>query len=271
MRVDVLDDPLVHEQHLRVPAHVGVDRQREDGVVHLAVDPVELVHPDLLEVARVDEAVAVRRRLDEHHRREVVDVPAGRDLDQVGLLAALQRHHPLLGRLRVVDLRPRVADPHVVRREVVVHEAVVVLDAVLQQQLVGHGRELPPGRHVAGRAAARDLLDQVDALEHHGLFLLRRHRDRVLVRVAVHADLVARVDDHLRLLGERLDRVAGDEPRRPQPVAVEELEQARRADLAGEEAPRDVVGGVLAAVGAEPACHRVDVDAVRAEDLLRHL
>ena len=48
--VDVLDDPLVHQQHLRAAAHVRVDRHREDGVVLLAVDPVELVAPDLLEV-----------------------------------------------------------------------------------------------------------------------------------------------------------------------------------------------------------------------------
>ena len=88
--VDVLDDPLVHQQHLRAAAHVGMDRHREDGVVVLAVDPVELVAPDLLDVARIDEAVAVRRRLDEHHRRQVVEVPARRDLDQVGLLAALR-------------------------------------------------------------------------------------------------------------------------------------------------------------------------------------
>ena len=99
VRVDVLDDPLVHEEDLRPAAHVGVDRHGEDRVVVLAVDPVERVHPDLLELPRVDEAVAVRRGLDEHHRREVVEVPARRDLDQVGLLAAHERLHPLGGRL----------------------------------------------------------------------------------------------------------------------------------------------------------------------------
>ena len=77
-------------------------------------------------------------------------------------------------------------------------------------------------------------------------------------------------DDLLGLAGERLDRVARDEPRRLEVVPLEELQQARRPDLAGEQAARDVVGGVLAAVRAEPACHRVDVDAVRDEDLLGH-
>ncbi len=42
--------------------------------------------------------------------------------------------------------------------------------------------------------------------------LLPAHRDRVLVAVAVHADLVAGGDDLLELLGEGLDRVARQEP-----------------------------------------------------------
>src|SRR5207244_13555480 len=91
---------------LRPPAPFRVARHPEDRVVLLAIDVVELVAPDLLEVPRVDEAVAVRGALDEHHRREVVEVPARRDLDQVGLLAADERLHPLLRLLRVVDLRP---------------------------------------------------------------------------------------------------------------------------------------------------------------------
>ena len=40
---------------------------------------------------------------------------------------------------------------------------------------------------------------------------------------------------------ERLDRVARDEPRRLQAVPLEQLEQPRRPDLAGEQAARDVV------------------------------
>ena len=46
------------------------------------------------------------------------------------------------------------------------------------------------------------------------------------------------------------------------PHLLEQPQQARRADLAGEHAARDVAGQVLAAVGPEPARHRVDVDAV---------
>src|SRR5215216_1319473 len=61
--IDVVDQALQHEQNLRPPGDVGVDRDREDHVVILAVDPVELVAPDLLEVTRVDESMAVRRLL----------------------------------------------------------------------------------------------------------------------------------------------------------------------------------------------------------------
>src|SRR4029079_1526975 len=93
----------------------------------------------------------------------------------------------------------------------------------------------------AGRPAPGDLLDQADALDQDGLLLLRRHRDRVLVRVAVHTDLVAGVDDHLRLLREGLDRVARDEPGRLHVVLVEHLQQAPRPDLAAEYAARDVI------------------------------
>ena len=53
-------------------------------------------------------------------------------------------------------------------------------------------------------------------------------------------------------------------------VALEQLEQPRRADLAGEHAARDVDGRVLAAIRAEPARDRVDVDPERDEDLLGH-
>ena len=92
-----------------------------------------------------------------------------------------------------------------------------------------HGRRSPS-------ALAGDLLDEADALVEDGGLLLAGHRDRVLVRVPVDPDLVAAGDDLLGLGGEGLDRVARDEPRRPEVVALEELQEARRPDLTGEEA-----------------------------------
>src|SRR5918993_5306762 len=161
---DVVDEALQHEQHLGPPGDIGVDGDGEDRVVVLAVDPVELVAPDLLQVPRVDEAVAVGRLLDEHHRRQIVDIPVGPDLDQIRLLSAHERLHPRLGRLRVVDLRPGVADPSVEGMEVVVHAAVVVGDAVLEQQRHGGCAQLPPGSDVPGGTLAGEALDEGDAL-----------------------------------------------------------------------------------------------------------
>lgn len=261
------DEPLEHEQHLWAAGHVGVDGEGDDAVVLLPVDPVELVAPHLLDLARVDEAVGVGAALDEHHRGQVVEVPVRRDFDEVGLLAADQRLHPVVcAGQRVVDRRPLVADPDVVRLEVAVHERVVVLDAALEEQLVGDAAELPPRGDVPGGAMPRHLLDQRDALIEDLGLLLAGHRDRVLVGVTVYADLVARLDDHAGLLGEGLHRVTGDEPGGAQVVAAEQLEQARHPDLTGEQAAADVVGGVLPAVGAEPAGDGVNVDAERADD-----
>jgi hypothetical protein len=52
----------------------------------------------ILQMPRIDEAMAVRRLPDEHHRRQIVHVPVGADLHQIDLLAALQGVHPV-GRL----------------------------------------------------------------------------------------------------------------------------------------------------------------------------
>jgi hypothetical protein len=54
---------------MRAARYVGVDGDREHRVIVFAVDPVELVAPHLLDVARIDEAVAVRRLLDEQLER----------------------------------------------------------------------------------------------------------------------------------------------------------------------------------------------------------
>src|SRR5215213_5972751 len=257
--VDVVDQALQHKQALRPAAHVWVDGQAVRCVVHLAIDPVELVAPQLLDVARVDEAVGVRRALDEHHRRQVVEVPVAPNLDEVYLLTTHQRLHPLLGRFGVVDLRPRVAHPRVVRSEVAMLEAVIVLVVVLEQKLVGRGGYLPPRRDVADRLPASHVLDQLEGLLQNVPLLLRRHRDRVLVRVAVAPDLVPRVYHYLDLVRKGLDRVTRDEPRRLEVVLLEEFEQTRRPDLAGEHAPRDVVGRVLATVRPEPTGDRINV------------
>ena len=139
-----------------------------------------------------------------------------------------------------------------------------------QQQLVGLGAELPPGRDVAARRLAGELSDHLDALVEDRLFLLGRHGDRVLVAVAVHADLVAGLGDRPHLLGEGLDRVTGTN----QVVLIPKRSNRRRRrgePTSPENMPREMSQGrILAAIGAKPAADRIDVDAVRTEDFLCH-
>ena len=42
----------------------------------------------------------------EHHRRQIIDVPVGADLNEIDRLAMLHRPHPLRRLFRVVDLGP---------------------------------------------------------------------------------------------------------------------------------------------------------------------
>ena len=86
--------PLQHQQYLRPAADVGVDSDWEDRLVVFPIDEVELVPPHLLDVPGVDEAVAVGRSLDEHHWRQVVQVPVGRYLHRLrGPVVGVQPHH----------------------------------------------------------------------------------------------------------------------------------------------------------------------------------
>ena len=141
----------MHQEHLRSATDVGVNRHGEHGVVELSVDPVELIAPHLFDVARVHKAMTIRRFFDEHHRRQIIEIPVGGDLDEVRLFPTHQRSHPLRRRPRVVDFRPAIANTDIVRMEVVMHEAVVVAKAMFQQQLIRDVGELPPRRHIAGR------------------------------------------------------------------------------------------------------------------------
>src|SRR5215467_4637548 len=188
----------------------------------------------------------------------------------ISIRSALERHHPFFRLLRVIDLGPAIADPNVVWLVVVMHQRVVVFDAALQQQLVGDGRELPPGSDIAGRSLARKLSDELNTLVEHGDLLLACHRDRVLVRIAVNADLVSGIRDGLHLGRKGLDRVAGNEPGGLDAEPLKQLEQTQAADLTGKQAARDVVRRVLAAIGAEPAGYGIHIDAEAAEDFLGH-
>src|SRR5262245_16862619 len=137
-----------------------MDGESEDSIVHLAIDPVELLLPQILDVARIHEAVAVWRLFYEHHRRQVIRVPIGANLDEVDLLAVLEWMHPLLRLLGIIDDIPVVADSRVEGLEVAIALAMVVSEAIFLQQRRSRGGHLPPGRHVAPRSFARQLLNE---------------------------------------------------------------------------------------------------------------
>ncbi len=88
--------------------------------------------------------------------------------------------------------------------------------------------------------------------------------------VAVNANLVACVRDRLHLSGKCLDGVTRNEPGGPDAETLEQVEKARATDLACKQAARNIVRRVLATIGAEPARHRVDVDAKPDENFLGH-
>lgn len=112
---------------------VRVNGDGEDELIVLPVEVVEVVPPQILGIPSIDEPVTVGRFLDEHVRRQIIQIPVRRNLNQACILALDQRLHPLLGFLAVVDLGPCVVGPEIVRLAVVVAHAVVVLDSVRQQ------------------------------------------------------------------------------------------------------------------------------------------
>lgn len=64
--VDVLNQPLVHEQDMGAARDVGVDGDGKDELVVLAVEVVEVVPPDVLDVPGIDPSVGVCVVFDKH-------------------------------------------------------------------------------------------------------------------------------------------------------------------------------------------------------------
>src|SRR5581483_12259788 len=87
MAIEIVNQTLVHQQHLRTSAHVRVNSHGKHCVVVLSINPIKLISPHLLNVAGVDETVTIGRFFNEHHRRQVIQIPVRRNLDEVGLAA----------------------------------------------------------------------------------------------------------------------------------------------------------------------------------------
>src|SRR5580700_1701305 len=271
MAADVFDQPLEHHDDLRPAANVRMDGEAERGIVHLAVDPVELLAPQVLDVARIDKAVTVRGFFDEHHRRQIVDVPVCGNFNEIDFLAVLKGFHPVFRMLGIVDQRPAIADPRVKWLKVSIALAVIIFKPVFLEERCSRGGHLPPWRHIAARLLPAELLNDLDGLQEDRLFLFGRHRNRVLVRITVRANLVTVLDDLPTLVREGVDGMTWDEERSLQLVLLEQAQQADDADLARENAALNIGWRVAATVGAEPARHGIDVRAERTHDLFSHL
>lgn len=102
----------------------------KDELVVLSVEVVEVITPQVLSVACIDETVTIGRALDEHVRWQVIQVPIRRDLDQPCILTLHQRLHPLFSLLAVVNFRPGVIRSQVVSLAIMMAHAVIVFDAV---------------------------------------------------------------------------------------------------------------------------------------------
>ena len=209
-------------------AYIRMDTHRNYRIIILSVNIIKLIDPHLSNVARALKTIAVGARLLEHHRRKVIQIPACRDLYQVGYPSAYQRLHPVFRVLGIIDLRPAVTDPQIIRMEIVVHQTVVVNDPMVDQQLVRNIRELPPGRIITNRLLAAQLLDQINTFFQYCRFLGCRHRHRILMGVPVKRDLAACVRYRLHLLRKAFNGMSRDKPGTWQIVFFQHLQDTGR-------------------------------------------
>lgn len=57
---------------MRMPAHIGMDSDWEAELVVFAVEVVEVISPQILNVSRINPPMRIRRFLDEHHWWQVL-------------------------------------------------------------------------------------------------------------------------------------------------------------------------------------------------------
>lgn len=136
--------PFMHQNSMRPARDIWVDRNRKDKLIILPVEIVKMVPPDILNIAGIHEPMAIRRLLDKQHGWQVIDVPVCRDLYETSLFAFGQGLHPFVRFLFVVDFGPIVASTQIVSLTVLVAHAVIVFDAVVEEELGTLFTRFPP-------------------------------------------------------------------------------------------------------------------------------
>jgi hypothetical protein len=226
----------MHLQHMWSPRNIRMNRHRKAKLLVIFVKVIEVIHPQLFNDLRVHPAMAVWCLLDEHHGRQIVDVPGCRDLDEPGWLPLDQRLHPLFRLLAVIDLRPGIPDSEPVHLGIIMAHAVIILNAITEQKLSTLFTRFPPRRHASSWRPAAELSEHAVRLIEDITLLLQGHIGRVLVGIAVESDFVATVSDQGALFGEGFKRMAWDKPSCFHVVLLEEFEEAADTDCAGEHA-----------------------------------
>lgn len=107
--------------------------------------------PDILDIPRIHPAVTIWCLFDKHHGRQIVNVPVSRDLHQPSFISPLQRFHPRLRLLVIVDFRPLISRSEPIHLAVMVQHGMIIFDSVIEQQLRHLLGRFPPGCNSATR------------------------------------------------------------------------------------------------------------------------
>ena len=109
MLANILNDPLVHQQNMRLPAHLWVNRHWEDERIILPIREIELLHPQLLDDMSIHEALRSRSARDGLQGWPVVEVPVCWNLNDFGRPHNCHGRHPGVGGFGVVGFNPSLA------------------------------------------------------------------------------------------------------------------------------------------------------------------
>jgi hypothetical protein len=114
---------------------------------------------------------------------------------------------------------------------VVSHQARVVDEAIFLEQRGRCWFQLPRGRAVSTRSRASDRFQDFETADHDPLLLILVDEIWALVEIAVVTHLVAATNHLLQDIGMALGGEAGNEERRRDVVLLQEIEDARHADI----------------------------------------
>ena len=196
--VDMFNEPLMHQKHMRSSRNIGVNGHWEDKLVVLAIEIVEVVldsvsmipgttegksyFPQVLHNLTVNPAMTIRNGLHEHHWGQVIQIPVGRDLNHARFLASDQRLHPCFSLSLIIDFRPLIPGPEIIRLAVLMRHRVVIFDAIGEKQLRRFLTNFPPWSDRATRwLAVAKLSEQLVRMVEDISLLFQRHGVRVLV------------------------------------------------------------------------------------------